>query len=1518
MNPPTQGSQRRMQFGLFFFSSSESVMDADKYHLLIEGSKYADQHGFSSVWIPERHFTKEGGLFPNPAMLQAALSRETSRIQLRAGSVVMPLHDPIRVAEEWAVVDNLSGGRAGISFASGWHPSDFVFFPEKYSDRHEEMYRAIEIIQRLWRGESIERTGGDGKQVELRIYPVPVQPELPVWVTAAGSPQTFARAGAMGANLLTHLFNQGYEELAEKVALYRESLARHGHGAEAGRVTVAVPTFVHDNDDAISREAHSAFTDYIKSASYLLKAFAHNRDQRIDVDSLSKQELGEYVEWVCQRLILQKRILFGTPETCLEAVAELQAVGVDEIICQLDFGLNTEVVLESLPHLNRLRELAQREMLPNHSRVAAKGLDASPLVESLSSSRGTQSPEAQPAQPTREPITEILARCLEEIAGTSFYEILNRRGSEFASDSQALERLWRRDGEALGRVRLLKALEPEAGAYRIHPTLLDTCFQLLVAALPSSVNGDTGALNTSYLPVGLGSLQIHSRPLNEFWSHALLRSNGSTERLEGDVRLLDEEGDVIAEARGLRMESAELLKANWTELPARVASQQQPPESGRASSDAPQAEASSSALHATLMSAETEERERLLRLYICERLAAVLEMPVERIGVDQALNNLGLDSLMAIQLKNQIEKQLAVSVPVTTFLRGDSVAQLTEQLLGQLAAPSKATAPLAATEDVVEHPLSKGQSALWFMHQLSADGAAYNTVELAVRLRGEIDVPALRRSFQALVNRHPSLRTIYKVSEGKPVQVVMASQEAHFEALDAADWSEAQLNELMVKEYQRPFDLERGPLLRATLFDRSAHEHVLLLAAHHIAVDFLSMEIIIEELRVLYFADKARVEAQLRPLTMQYTDYARWQAEMLAGTEGQRLWAYWREQLSGKLPVLELPTDRPRPAGPSFRGAVHRFDLDAELTSRLRSLARTEAVTLNTTLLAAFFMLLHGYSGQEAILVGTPVAGRSRSEFEGIVGYFANPVVLRAEMYGNPTFREFLQQVNATALGALDHQDYPFALLIEQLQPVREANRAPLSDVLFHLDRPLVKGGVIGSMIGGPDEGELLMEPFITTEQRVARYDLVLIMLEGEDMISAGLQYKTDLFDAATVARMAQHFKALLGSILARPEASLKQLGAAGERQRRGPLTPEKPKGEPQSRGLRSAKRKTVDLSNVSLVKIGPLVTGQSLPLLIEPSVAHLDLSDWASGNRGLIEAKLMEHGALLFRGFNLKSLAEFERFTLASGNGANGDFVDWPTSRIRGKAAGSTSDQANFEARPLNESKRMRGWPLKMWLYCAQAAQSPQTIRETPLVDCRRVYQLMPAKIRTQFEKKRLMYTRSFKGGAKGGWQEFFGTTDRSLIEDYCGKMEMSFEWTKPDGLLVRQVCPAVARHPRTGEMVFAVRIQTDNANGMGPLICESLLPLYGTEALPVEVHYGDGSTVKESVIEEVREVYSRASVHFRWQEGDIILLDNLLSAIGSDPYASEPKLIVRVGEICGEASQTGFAMLENAVSDR
>jgi hypothetical protein len=451
-----------------------------------------------------------------------------------------------------------------------------------------------------------------------------------------------------------------------------------------------------------------------------------------------------------------------------------------------------------------------------------------------------------------------------------------------------------------------------------------------------------------------------------------------------------------------------------------------------------------------------------------------------------------------------------------------------------------------ASESPSFQPLSYNQQGIWFLYQLAPESMVYN-VNFAARIHSDIDIPALRRAFQALVDRHPALRTTFPVRSGKPVQQVHQQLSVHFVETDASAWDSEVLKTRLVEEAYRPFDLERGPVLRVNLFSRSAREHVLLLVVHHIVIDFWSLAVILSEIGVLYPAEKAGVQPLLPPLASQYSDYVRWQAQMLAGPEGERLWAYWQKQLAGELPLLELPTDRPRPPVPTYCGASYDFHFDDELCRQVKALAKRQGATLYMVLLAAFQVILHHHTDQEDILVGSPVLGRSRAEFEGIVGLFTNPVILRANCSGNPTFEAFLGQVRSTVLAALEHQDYPTLLLVERLRPARHLSRTPLCQVMFVLDKPhqLSEPGAPAFVLG--DDG-LRMNPggleleALPVEHRAATLDLVMLAIETARSLSVSMRYNSDLFDAATIIRIAKHLETVLHSVAAQPNARLNSL----------------------------------------------------------------------------------------------------------------------------------------------------------------------------------------------------------------------------------------------------------------------------------------------------------------------------------------------------------------------------------------
>jgi natural product biosynthesis luciferase-like monooxygenase protein len=357
-----------MAFSLFYFSADAGEPD-QRYRLLLDGARFADRHGFLAVWTPERHFHAFGGLYPNPSVTSAALATITERVQLRAGSVVLPLHNPIRVAEEWSVVDNLSNGRVGLSFASGWHANDFALMPDNFAARRELTFRGVDLVRRLWRGESTKVKNGAGAEIEVTIHPRPVRADPPIWLTTAGNVETFRTAGELGVNVLTNMLGQSVEELREKLAAYRAARRERGHAGE-GHVTLMLHTFVGTDVDVVRELVRKPFTAYLKTSTDLVKkarwefpAFARpsgSGPAEVDDRPLTAQEEDALMAHAFERYF-KTHGLFGTPQSCRALVESLQEIGVDEIACLIDFGVATQTVLQNLEHLNELKEAFRPE-----------------------------------------------------------------------------------------------------------------------------------------------------------------------------------------------------------------------------------------------------------------------------------------------------------------------------------------------------------------------------------------------------------------------------------------------------------------------------------------------------------------------------------------------------------------------------------------------------------------------------------------------------------------------------------------------------------------------------------------------------------------------------------------------------------------------------------------------------------------------------------------------------------------------------------------------------------------------------------------------------------------------------------------------------------------------------------------------------------------------------------------------------------------------------------------------------
>jgi natural product biosynthesis luciferase-like monooxygenase protein len=350
-----------MKFGVFFFSGDER----NKYRLVLEAAKLADESGLSSIWTPERHFHRFGGLYPNPSVLGAALAVATSRIQIRAGSIIFPSHHLVRVAEEWAVVDNLSGGRVGLALATGFSPIDFAFRPDRWADRRAITFEGVEQLRRIWQGEPVAVRDGVGNVSEVEVYPKPIQPDLPLWLTCTKSRDTFVRAGELGCNVLTAFVDMGYDELAEKLDLYRATLLESGRDPADHEVTLMMHTFLGDDLDEVKEISRGPFMSYLRSFFRVIDTQKKSFTSADTLDAAGRADQEALLRYGFDKFF-GKLALLGTVESSAAVVERMRAIGVTEIACLIDFGIGDELVLSSL---RRVVELARRFVSPPGARM---------------------------------------------------------------------------------------------------------------------------------------------------------------------------------------------------------------------------------------------------------------------------------------------------------------------------------------------------------------------------------------------------------------------------------------------------------------------------------------------------------------------------------------------------------------------------------------------------------------------------------------------------------------------------------------------------------------------------------------------------------------------------------------------------------------------------------------------------------------------------------------------------------------------------------------------------------------------------------------------------------------------------------------------------------------------------------------------------------------------------------------------------------------------------------------------
>ncbi|MDA7920910.1 amino acid adenylation domain-containing protein [Verrucomicrobiales bacterium] len=555
-------------------------------------------------------------------------------------------------------------------------------------------------------------------------------------------------------------------------------------------------------------------------------------------------------------------------------------------------------------------------------------------------------------------------------------------------------------------------------------------------------------------------------------------------------------------------------------------------------------------MSARILEAPVEKRAGLVEDLIAAQVGAVLGTDASRLDKDTPLTNLGLDSLMAIELVNRIEEKLGMSMPMGSVLNGPSIKDLSipvlEKLIESGGAASSDGSGLDASS-LVEFevtgempemfPLTEGQKALWFLNRLAPNSSAYN-LNFSGKFRPLLDIDAMKKAFSLLFERHPLIDVTFTTVNGEPMQVVHTGRTIDFREHDCTALDDEQLKALISEHAGRPFNLERGPVVRLELFRTADDAHVALLSMHHIISDAWSIAVMIQDLIEYYFSTKAGRTPQVEPIAASYSDFVNWEKAHLESEAGENMFEFWKEHLAGAPAAIDLPTDRTRPAVQTFNGATYGFQLDETLTDSVNTLAQENSVTLFTTLLSAYDILMHRYCQQDDIVIGVPLAGRTQPELKSSVGYFINPVPVRSTVEDDPTVADYLASNSLAVNGALENQQYPLARMVDRLDVVRDPGRSPLFQVSFTMEK--VPGiddeGIAVFLIGQGGHtfhvGDLSMETIdLTTRQ--SQFEITLTLEEAGGQLFGCWQYNSDLFDEATIKELNGLYEQVLRQITA-------------------------------------------------------------------------------------------------------------------------------------------------------------------------------------------------------------------------------------------------------------------------------------------------------------------------------------------------------------------------------------------------
>ncbi|SAI07982.1 polyketide synthase [Bordetella ansorpii] len=873
---------------------------------------------------------------------------------------------------------------------------------------------------------------------------------------------------------------------------------------------------------------------------------------------------------------------------------------------------------------------------------------------------------------------------------------------------------------------------------------------------------------------------------------------------------------------------------------------------------------------------------------------------LDGIGRDDSFFELGGDSLVAIQVLSRLKKQWGVDVHPSAFFREPTIAALAAQAARarQGGAAARAPVELAPLQHGDVLPLSPMQRRLWLVQRLAdpAQDSALSAYNISARLdiEGRVEPDLVARAIGTIIERHQALRTVYDEDEdGNPLARAVAAPTLNLPVHDLRDATAAdrQAREAALFDTLRgtPLPLDAAPLLRACMLRLAPTRSRLLVAVHHIAFDGWSISVFARELSGIYQALAQERPLTLAPPAVQYADYAAWEARRHTPQALQASRAFWRDYLAGAPAVSSPPSERPRPAVASHRGGCVPLQLPPELADGLRRVARGSGTSLFNVLIAAFFLVMHRAADARDLVVGTDVAGRDHPWLEHSIGFFVNVVPLRSRLDdAPPSFLPWLAHTAGQVSAAMDHRHVPFDEIVDMAGAPRSRGHNPLLQMLFVLQNTPAARFELG-------EASVQILP---QGENDAKFDLAVFVTEQPAGLACEWVYASDLYSEATAREYAAAWHGLLTRIADTPDLDIAPFVSRNKEKVGMRTALANSKANKLARLAAGAAQRP---DSAAQVATRPFDEGRLLPLVIEPAQPGLDAVAWARANAGQIEQWVARHGGLLFRDFGLKTPQQFESFAEAIEPQLFGSYGDLPKKEGGRNTYRSTPYPEKQMILYHNESAHLERWPRKQWFFCELPSPSGGA---TPIVDCREMLTRLPQHVVERFEQHGLLYVRTFTPRLDVDWRDFYKTSDRAQVESRLAAAGTQWRWLDADTLQTRTQCPAIIRHPVTGERSFFNQVQLHHSACLEEDVREDLLSLVGAERMPRQVYYGDGSVIPDDVMRIVGEAYEACAVRFQWRQGDIVMLDNMLAAHARDPYQGPRKIVVAMGEMVDRSS--------------